>query len=536
MIRNGNNLFLDLMDAVGNNDVNAINALCAGNPNLVNHFEKDGYSPLVLAAEFGRALAAKALLENGANVNFFSTKGICQTPLMAASIEGHFNVIEVLLAHGANVNLTTTGGESPIILAAQNFQFESVRLLIEHGANSNDVNVHDGQIGRSSLHYAAEKGNLETIIFLFQHGIDINCQDEDGFTPLMIADYSDQKETIELLMLNGANCDVQDEYGKSVIDYTLENENFCRAWLYLTADENNEIYRSGNNDVNAHDRDGNTLLHLASDREDGTAVGTILYLLFLTKDIKDKKITTEIFENLKNENMSYIVELRSLFQQNTLTRRSDIRKKNKKGKTAWELAIESGNLSYVKIFLAVNAQINSTAYQHVGELPYTKILLDFYNISDANRGLELGKEYFALDFIDFLFSPDADFSDEENDSYIFVAFSIEANIFTPEYVAQKIKALNNPALGEQLSQILGENSEDNDNSELFDFFEEIQKALTPLPPATIHLRDVNQQNIQPLPLLNSLTAREAINQQPLRPTVNNTAQQTTPRERSKSPR
>lgn len=267
----------------------------------------------------------------------------------------------------------------------------------------------------------------------------INCfDDENGFTPLMIACASNKEEAVKSLLENGADCE-------------------------------------------AVNNDGNTPLHLAVGLDDAE-IGIILNLLFYPEDIKDKKITTEMFENLKNENMSYIVELRSLFQQNTLTRRSDIRKKNKKGETAWELAIESGNLSYVKLFLAVNAQINSTAYQHVGGLPYTKILLDFYNISDANRGLELGREYFALDFIDFLFSLDADFSDEENDSYIFVAFSIEANIFTSEYVAEKIKSSSNQERDKQhkqLRQIL-KKIDANDSPKIFDFLEKVKKELKKL--------------------------------------------------------
>jgi ankyrin repeat protein len=53
-------------------------------------------------------LAAKLLIEHGANLNCFNTDG--KTPLMWAALRNHRRVAGMLLAHGAQTELRYAGG------------------------------------------------------------------------------------------------------------------------------------------------------------------------------------------------------------------------------------------------------------------------------------------------------------------------------------------------------------------------------------------------------------------------------------------
>lgn len=56
-----------------------------------------------------------------------------------------------------------------------------------------EVNQKDSQ-GCTALHWAADKGHLDIIKALIQHGADIQAKDTDGMTPEEYASLAGQKE------------------------------------------------------------------------------------------------------------------------------------------------------------------------------------------------------------------------------------------------------------------------------------------------------------------------------------------------------
>ena len=75
-----------------------------GNPGVVNSYAYDGWTPLHLAAFFGRREAAERLLAAGAALSAKSTNSMSNTPLHAAVAGGRTDVALLLIQRGAEVN------------------------------------------------------------------------------------------------------------------------------------------------------------------------------------------------------------------------------------------------------------------------------------------------------------------------------------------------------------------------------------------------------------------------------------------------
>ena len=74
---------------------------------------KGGLTPLLFAVRQGNAAAALALLEAGAKINQVS-EGDHTSPLLLATINGHFDLAKTLLARGADPKLASDAGTTPL--------------------------------------------------------------------------------------------------------------------------------------------------------------------------------------------------------------------------------------------------------------------------------------------------------------------------------------------------------------------------------------------------------------------------------------
>jgi uncharacterized protein len=102
-----------------------------------NAWAPDGFSPLALAAFFGRPEAVELLLEYGAQVKAVSRHPSGVTALHAALAGPQPDIARVLIAAGADVNARQRGGFTPLHTAAQNGSLELSQLLLDHGADPN---------------------------------------------------------------------------------------------------------------------------------------------------------------------------------------------------------------------------------------------------------------------------------------------------------------------------------------------------------------------------------------------------------------
>ena len=135
-------------------------------PYVLQAHSSDGWTPLHLAAFFGQADLANALLDRGADVNARSTNGMKNTPLHAAAAGGKTELVELLLKRGANANARQEGGFAALHSAAQAGNRDMVAVLLANGA---DVNARADN-NQSPLDLALSKGCAEVATLLEELG------------------------------------------------------------------------------------------------------------------------------------------------------------------------------------------------------------------------------------------------------------------------------------------------------------------------------------------------------------------------------
>jgi len=147
-------------------DTEQLDDLLTANRSLVGLLSADGWTPLHLAAFFGKTEAVRLLLNKGALVGARSTNPMENMPLHAACAGRHTEAAKLLIDHGASVNARQHGGWAPLHAAAQNGDMELAKALIAAGA---DVNAR-AENKQMPLDLALAKGQQAMVDYLESNG------------------------------------------------------------------------------------------------------------------------------------------------------------------------------------------------------------------------------------------------------------------------------------------------------------------------------------------------------------------------------
>jgi len=104
-------------DAASEGNLIRLKSLVKNTPDSVFSGDKDGDTPLHLAAGNARLAVVEFLVADKADVN--ATNNLGQTPLHLAAANGDTNVTQFLLDHGADVNATNKRGQTPLFYTTQ---------------------------------------------------------------------------------------------------------------------------------------------------------------------------------------------------------------------------------------------------------------------------------------------------------------------------------------------------------------------------------------------------------------------------------
>jgi ankyrin repeat protein len=130
---------LDVFEAAAFGDLDRLSELLAQDPELVEAWSGDGFTPLHLAAFFGQTDAARLLLARGAPVDPSGQGWMTGTPLHAAAAGSHATIVGMLLEVGADPNRRQRHGYTPLHSAAANGDLGSVEALLGAGADPTAV-------------------------------------------------------------------------------------------------------------------------------------------------------------------------------------------------------------------------------------------------------------------------------------------------------------------------------------------------------------------------------------------------------------
>ena len=170
----------------------------------------------------------KELINAGADVNEYCTKGFAETPLIAAIKAEDETIVLYLLDKGAAVTKVDSFGKTPLLLAIEKNNEKIVDALLKKGA---DVNC-DKYFDKTPLQYAIENGSDKMVALLIKAGAAINYTNRWGDTPLSVAVRANDLEKTKLLVKNGA--DTHQKYkNKTLLQLAKENNADSTLQAYL---------------------------------------------------------------------------------------------------------------------------------------------------------------------------------------------------------------------------------------------------------------------------------------------------------------
>ena len=247
----------------------------------VNAPQVDGTTALHWAVRYDDLDTADLLIRSGARVSTANREGV--TPLQLAAMNGSASMIDKLLKAGADANAALTpSGDTALMMAARTGTPEAITVLLEAGAN---VNAKESWGGTTALMWAASEQHTAAVKLLLDHGADVNARSNfvaaangRGFegrtpaapkaeqkveefasgwlTPLMFAAREGDLESARLLVNAGANVNAIAGDGKDALGLAIFNGNYDFASFLIDS----------KSDVNHADTQGFTPLFWAVDR------------------------------------------------------------------------------------------------------------------------------------------------------------------------------------------------------------------------------------------------------------------------------
>ena len=409
-------------------DLAKVKTLSTERPVLLQIKDNNGATLLHLATGCVDLTLAQFLIEQKADVDASDNNN--RTPLAYAAVLKNLGLVKLLVANHAKVNAKDSSGYTPLHFG----DVETVKFLLENGADPNAVDRNGGTI----LHYKPEKeligllqgkgfnfnardsyrntplhiavkgaavrctekktpewfstAGLEDVRALIDAGSDINLQDGEGLTPLMLG--SNYEELVTLLLRKGVIINAVDSYVGSVLHRivqspfpetrslvrdphrmspppcSLDLDPIKKLEFFLThgADPNVKSHNGltvlatlatrtdGANlvkaarllltyhaDLNVRDKNGNSVLHLAA-----AAKNAALVELFLEQgvdpNVKNSKGETPLHQTSDID----IANLLLKFKANP-------RAEDDEGKRPIYHAVESGSPELVKLLIALKS-------------------------------------------------------------------------------------------------------------------------------------------------------------------------------------
>ncbi|BFZ23455.1 hypothetical protein BsWGS_26494 [Bradybaena similaris] len=330
------------------------------NTEFLNLQNNQLFTALMCEASYDNCTVLSELISAGADVNITDENG--DTALHHAVKSTSQSHLKVLINSGCNINHQNNAGLSPLMLAFVKCNYYTVSTsdnlgvffkaiaydnckiiseLINSGAN---VNITDAN-GDTALHHAVKSASQSNLKALISGGCDINHQNKNGLSPLMLAAVSCHYGTVStsnylaLKTVAYDNCRIISELIDSGADVNITDANGNTALHHAVAcaqESHLEVLINGGCDINHQNNNGLSPLMLAALNCNILSVSTLVNSGAGVNAVPDKStIMSALIDRGANVNITDV-----------------------NGNTALHLAVACVQESHLKVLINCGCDIN----------------------------------------------------------------------------------------------------------------------------------------------------------------------------------
>ncbi|ORY37857.1 ankyrin [Neocallimastix californiae] len=368
--------------------------------------DEEGKTLLLYAIEDENELIVNYLLENHASIHSVNENIKCLKELTKNKkeykdellvdfefrIKNKFNILKLLLQHGLDIDAKDEEGKTLLLYAIEDENELIVNYLLENHASIHSVNENIKclkELTKNKKEYKDEllvdfefriKNKFNILKLLLQHGLDINSEDEEGKTLLLYAVEDENEFIVNYLLENHASIHSVNENIKCLKEFTINKKGNKKESLesfeFRVKNKFNiiKLLLKYGLDINAKDEEGKTLLLYAINEVNESL---FYYLLKNNASLESlKKNNIKLLLNLifsinenENENENALnklskytnkekeeekcFEILKLIIRNGL----DINNKDEEGNTILIYAIGARKISVIQYLLERNASL-----------------------------------------------------------------------------------------------------------------------------------------------------------------------------------
>ncbi|XP_048249106.1 serine/threonine-protein phosphatase 6 regulatory ankyrin repeat subunit C-like [Haliotis rufescens] len=176
-----------------------------------------GLTPLMHAASRGKKEVFDFLVSKGADITLTDNNN--NNNIHLACLGGNKPLVEYLLPK-TDINIRGSMGWTPVMYAAARGKKDVFDFLVSQGA---DITLTDDN-NDNILHLACFVGNKPLVEYLLRK-TDINIRGEMGWTPVMKAAWSGNKDVFDFLVSQGADITLTDDNNNNILHMVCEGGN-----------------------------------------------------------------------------------------------------------------------------------------------------------------------------------------------------------------------------------------------------------------------------------------------------------------------
>ncbi len=210
----------DAFAATALGDTNRMTRLVSASQQVAQGRDHSGQTPLFWAVNADSSPLVSFWIQAGAPLAATNCAG--QTALHVAAVSGKTELVKTLLAAQSPANIRDTNGWTPLDAAIQAKQSECIHLLLA----DKSAPLHQERGFAGPLHAVAASGNIVALASVLETETNLEARNELGLTPLQIAVIKGHLAAAALLVDKGADLNVRDPEGNSMLHQIFLQDRF----------------------------------------------------------------------------------------------------------------------------------------------------------------------------------------------------------------------------------------------------------------------------------------------------------------------